>query len=66
MNNGNKGTFLNRRDWGSYVSALQNVATYPSLKGALKSGRDWFTEGAAQATTWLAVRPPLKSKFSTG
>ena len=66
MHNENKGTFLNRREWGTYISALQNVAPYPSLKSALKSGKDWFTEGAAQATTWLAVRPPLKGKLSTG
>jgi hypothetical protein len=66
MQNDNKSTFLNRREWGSYLSALQDAATYPSLKGALKSGRDWFTEGAAQATTWLAVQPPLKDKLSTG
>jgi hypothetical protein len=61
-----KSTFLNRREWGSYVSALQNAATYPSLQGALQSGRDWFTEGAAQATTWLGARSPLKDKLSTG
>jgi hypothetical protein len=58
--------FSNRRDWGSYLTALQTAATYPNLKDAVKSGREWFTESAAQASSWLAGSVPLKDKFSTG
>jgi hypothetical protein len=64
--NSDKSNFLNRREWGSYLTALQTAATYPNLKDAVKSGRDWFTEGAAQASNWLAGSVPLKDKLSTG
>ena len=51
---GSKSTFLNRRDWGSYLSALQSAATYPKvLEAALKSSRDWFTQSASEASNWL-------------
>jgi hypothetical protein len=65
-NNDPKRTFLNRREWGSYVSALQSAATYPMVMDAVKSGRAWFTEGAAQATNWLAGSSELGDKFSVG
>jgi hypothetical protein len=48
-----KHVFLNRRDWGSYLSALQNAASYPKVSQAVKSGRAWFTQGASQASSWL-------------
>jgi len=48
-----KRTFLNRRDWVSYLSALQDVATYPKVLEAVKSSRDWVAEGATQASSWL-------------
>jgi hypothetical protein len=52
--NDTKSTFLNRRDWGSYLSALQSAATYPKvLEAALKSSRDWFTQSASEASNWL-------------
>ena len=49
--------FVNRRDWRSYVSALQSAAGY---------SRELLSEGAAQATNWLAGRLPLKEKLSAG
>ena len=70
-----KHTFLNRRDWGSYLSALQNAASYPKvleavypkvLLEAVKSGRDWFTQGASQASNWLVGSTDLHDKLSTG
>jgi hypothetical protein len=66
-----KRTFLNRRDWGSYLSALQSAATYPKVMEAVKSGRAWFTEGATQASNWLAGSAlagsaELDDKFSVG
>jgi hypothetical protein len=52
--NDTKRTFLNRRDWGSYLSALQSAATYPKvLEAAVKSGREWFTQSASEASSWL-------------
>jgi L-rhamnose isomerase len=48
-----KTNFLNRRDWGSYLSALQSAATYPKVLEAVKSGRDWFTQSASEASNWL-------------
>jgi hypothetical protein len=46
-------TFLNRREWVSYLSALQDAATYPKVIEAFKSGRAWCTQGAVQASNWL-------------
>ena len=59
--------FLNRRDWGSYLSALQNAASYPKVLEAVKSSRDWFTQGASQASSWLVgTGTELRDKLSTG
>jgi hypothetical protein len=59
-------TFLNRRDWGSYLAALQSAANYPKVMEAVKSGQAWFTEGASQASTWFVGGEPLTGKLSTG
>jgi hypothetical protein len=61
-----KHAFLNRRDWGSYLSALQNAASYPKVLEAVKSSRDWFTQGASQASNWLVASTQLHDKLSTG
>ena len=61
-----KHSFLNRRDWGSYLSALQNAASYPNVLEAVKSSRAWFTQGASQASNWLVGRTDLHDKLSTG
>ena len=70
-----KHTFLNRRDWGSYLSALQNAASYPKvleavypkvLLEAVKSSRDWFTQSASQASSWLVGATELHDKLRTG
>jgi hypothetical protein len=50
----NRHAFVNRRDWGSYLSALQSAATYPKVLEVVKSGRAWFTQGATQASNWLS------------
>jgi len=63
-NNDPKSTFLNRRDWGSYVSAFQSAATYPKVLEAVKSGRAWFTQGATQASNWLAGSVELPEKLT--
>ncbi|HLZ99507.1 MAG TPA: hypothetical protein VKP66_16345 [Steroidobacteraceae bacterium] len=68
-----KHAFLNRRDWGSYLSALQNAASYPKVCEALKLSRDWFTQGtswlthgASQASSWLVGGTKLQDKLSSG
>jgi hypothetical protein len=62
-----KRTFLNRRDWSTFLSALQDTAAYPKLlDAAVKSSRDWVTEGATQASHWLVGNTALRDKFSTG
>lgn len=58
--------FLNRRDWGSYLAALQSAATYPKVFEAVKSSRDWFAQGATQASSWLVGNTELPDKFSAG
>jgi hypothetical protein len=69
--NETKSTFLNRRDWGSYLSALESAATYPKFLEAkfleaLKSGRDWVSQGATEASSWLVGKPDMQDKLSTG
>jgi hypothetical protein len=68
-------TFLNRREWGTYLSALQGAAAYPKMldsvypkvREAVNSGCAWFTEGAAQASNWLVGSTrQLRDKFSAG
>ena len=64
--NESKHAFLNRRDWGSYLSALQSAASYPKVLEVVKSSRDWFTQGAAQASNWLVGNTEQRNKFSVG
>jgi hypothetical protein len=66
-----KSTFLNRRDWGSYLSALEDAANYPKLLEAkfleaLKSGRDWVSQGASEASSWLVGKGEIRDKLSAG
>jgi hypothetical protein len=52
--------FSNHRKWREFVTAVhESVAypcavTYPKVIGALRSGRDWFNDGAARASSWLS------------
>jgi len=65
--NDTKSNFLNRRDWGSYVSALQSAVTYPKvLEAALKSSRDWFTQSASEASNWLVGTTKEASNWLVG
>ena len=70
-----KTTFLNRRDWGSYLAALQGAtayprvldSVYPKVLEAVNSGCAWFTEGAAHASNWLVDGSrQWRDKFSAG
>ena len=56
-------TFLNRRDWNSYISKLQTAASYPKLLEAFKSSRAWFAAGATEASDWLVGAPELSEKL---
>jgi hypothetical protein len=64
--NDTKNTFLNRRDWGSYLSALQSAATYPKVLEAVKSSRDWFTQSASEASNWLVGTTEEASSWLVG
>lgn len=64
--NDTKTTFLNRRDWGSYLSALQSAATYPKVLEAVKSSRDWFTQSASEASNWLVGTTEEASSWLVG
>jgi hypothetical protein len=64
--NDSKRTFLNRRDWGSYLCALQDAAGYPKVCQAVKSGREWFAHGASEASSWLVGSNDLRGRFSAG
>jgi hypothetical protein len=52
--------FSNHRQWREFIAAVHEsvtqpcAITYPKVIGALRSGRDWFSDGAALATTWLS------------
>ena len=60
-----KSSFLNRRDWGSYLIALQSAANYPKVLDAVKSSRDWVAQGATHASNWLAGSE-VHGKLSAG
>ena len=51
--------FSNHRQWREFVAAVHEsvtspcVATYPMVLSALRSGRAWFNDGAARASSWL-------------
>jgi hypothetical protein len=55
-----KRKFSNNRQWREFVSAVQSVTypctvTYPKVISALRSGRDWFSEGAARTSSTLSA-----------
>jgi hypothetical protein len=52
--------FPNHRQWHEVISAIQEsmtypcAVTYPMVLDALRSGRAWFSDGAARASSWLS------------
>jgi hypothetical protein len=52
--------FSNHRQWRDFVTAVHEsvtypcAVTYPRVIGALRSGRDLFSDGAARASSWLS------------
>lgn len=57
--------FLNRREWRSYMAALQSAAS-PRVMGVVKSGRDWISTGASHASHWLSGSDSLKDELRLG
>jgi hypothetical protein len=55
--------FSNRREWRDFIASVHDsvtlpcAATYPMVMDALRSGRAWFSLGAARASTWLGGQP---------
>ena len=52
--------FSNPRQWRDFVSAVQESVTYPCsvsypmVLDAVRSGRAWFSDSAARASSWLS------------
>jgi hypothetical protein len=53
--------FRNRRQWRDVIAAacvsaaLPCAVTYPTVIGALRSGRAWFIDGAVRVSRWRAA-----------
>ncbi len=51
--------FSNHRQWRDFIAAVHEsvtypcTVTYPMVLSALRSGRAWFNDGAARASSWL-------------
>ena len=51
--------FSNDRQWRDFVAAIHKSVshpcsvTYPKIIAALRSGRDWFSDGAVRASNRL-------------
>jgi hypothetical protein len=51
--------FSNHRQWRDFISAVHESVsypcsvTYPMVLEAVRSGRAWFSDGAALASSWL-------------
>jgi len=62
-----KRKFTNHRQWREFVAAIHEsvtqpcAATYPMVLNALRSGRAWFNDGAARASSWLGGNFPPAS-----
>jgi len=57
--------FSNHRQWREFIAAVHDSVTYPCsvtypmVLGALRSGRAWFNDGAARASSWLSGQDAL-------
>jgi len=53
-----KRKFSNHRQWRDFIAAVHDSVTYPCsvtypmVLGAVRSGRAWFSDGAARASSW--------------
>lgn len=52
--------FSNHRQWREFIAAIHESVvypcsvTYPMVLDALRTGRAWFNDGAARASSWLS------------
>jgi hypothetical protein len=56
-----KRKFTNQRQWREFVSAVQCSVNYPAAVNALRSGKEWFSDGLAQAS---GLAPTLRAAQS--
>lgn len=62
--------FSNHRQWREFITAVHEsvtypcAVTYPKVIGALRSGRDWFSDGAARASSWLSESTSFQAALS--
>jgi hypothetical protein len=45
-----KKRFSNQRQWREFAAALQCPVNYPSIVSTLRTGKQWFSDGLAQAS----------------
>ncbi len=61
--------FSNHRQWRDVISAVHEsmtypyAVTYPMVLNALRSGRGWFSDGAARASSWLSGIEDSRHEF---
>ena len=66
-----KSNFSNDRQWRDFVAVVHDsvtypcAITYPKVIGALRSGRAWFSDGAARASSWLSAAHDTLSAHET-
>jgi hypothetical protein len=65
-----KSKFSNHRQWRDFVTVVHDsvtgAVTYPKVIGALRSGRAWFNDGAARASSWLNAQTVALETLSLG
>jgi hypothetical protein len=65
-----KSSFSNDRQWQDFVTVVHDsvtcAVTYPKVIGALRSGRAWFSDGAARASSWLDAQIVALETLSLG
>jgi hypothetical protein len=65
-----KSNFSNERQWRDFATVVQTsvtcAVTYPKVIGALRSGRAWFSDGAARASSWLSAQTAALETLSLG
>jgi hypothetical protein len=65
-----KSNFSNHRQWRDFVTVVHDsvtcAVTYPKVIGALRSGRAWFSDGAARASSWLEAQTTALETLSLG
>jgi hypothetical protein len=65
-----KSNFSNDRQWRDFATLVHDsvtcAVTYPKVIGALGSGRAWFSDGAARASSWLSAQTAALETLTLG